>query len=140
MKYISFKKYNWTYIFIIMLLQSTPLTAKEPLCKKVIIQYVDFDILTIADVSCLYFNIAFDKEIQTSTITNNRKIEELIGLLNKLEIDQETKSVDVRMKIRLLYKNTTEEICLDKFNVLRGKNFYKTNASLLQFLKKQVKL
>jgi hypothetical protein len=123
-----------------MLLQSTPLTAKEPLCKKVIIQYVDFDILTIADVSCSYFNIAFDKEIQTSTITNNRKIEELIGLLNKLEIDQETKSVDVRMKIRLLYKNTTEEICLDKFNVLRGKNIYKTNANLLQFLKKQVKL
>ncbi len=138
MKYLSLKKYHWAYILIVLLIQSTTLTAKEALCKKVIIQYVDLDILTISDVSCQYFNIAFDKEIKTLTITNNRKIEELIGLLNNLEIDQETKSLDVRVKVKVLYKKNTEEICLDKFNVIRGKNIYKMNTNLLQFIKKQI--
>jgi hypothetical protein len=138
MKYLSLKKYCCAYLIIILFLDSTILFANKAICEKAIIQYVDLDVLTIADVSCLNFNLTFDKEIQTYTITNNRKIVQLIALLNDLEIDQETKSLDVRIKITLLYDKKTEEICLDKFNVFRGKCFYKMNSNLLLFIKKQI--
>lgn len=64
-----------------MLLQSTNLKAQEPLCEKVIIQYVNFYILTFVAVKCSDFEERFsDKDI---TISNQKEIEELIGLLNK---------------------------------------------------------
>lgn len=119
-----------------MFMQSTSLVAKALNYNKVVLQFVDFDIFTTADVSCTRFNTAFNDEIQTRTITNSQKIKELITLLNKLKIDKKTKSVDVRMKIKLYYNHNVEVICLDKFEILRGGQIYEMDKSLFLFIEK----
>jgi hypothetical protein len=138
MKHLSLKNYYWAYIFIIMLLQSVNLSAKEPVCKKVIIRFVDFDIMTTTNISCSEFDNAFSSEIQNLTISNSREVGKLVGLLRKLKIDEETKNIDVRVEVKLFYiNNVTEEICMDRFNVLRGKDIYKMDTSLFKFIEKQ---
>lgn len=134
MRYLSLKNNKWIYVVIILLAQSAILTAKEPCCKKLLITYVDFDIMSTVDVSCSEFDTAFKGETTSRTISNSQKIKELITLLNKLKIDKKAKSVDVRMKIKLYYKHRVEVICLDKFEVLRGGHIYGMDKSLLQFI------
>jgi hypothetical protein len=134
MKHIFFKKNFLICSLFLIMMQSTSLAAKEPHCKKVVLQYVDFDIFTTADVSCTRFNTAFNDEIQTRTITNGQKIKELIVLLNKLKIDKKAKSVDVRMKIKLYYNHSVEVICLDRFDALKGGQIYEMDKSLFQFI------
>lgn len=136
MKYIFKKKYFWVCSSFLIIMHSTSLVAEEPQYIKVVLQYVDFDIFTTADVSCTRFNTAFNDEIQTLTITNSQKIKELIILLNKLKIDKKAKSVDVRMKIKFYYSHSVEVICLDKFDVLRGGKIYEMDESLFLFIEK----
>ena len=137
MNNLSLKNYYWLYVLIIMLLQSTNLIAKEPICKKVIISFVDFDIMTTANISCSEFDNAFSNEIQNLIISNSREVENFINFLRKLKIDKETKNIDVRVKVKLFYiNNTTEEICMDRFNVLRGNNIFSMDTKLFKFIEK----
>jgi len=136
MRYLSLKNNKWIYIVIILLAQSAILMAKEPCCKKLLITYVDFDIMSTVDVSCSKFDTAFKGETTSRTITNSLKIKELITLLSKLKIDKTVKSVDARMKIKLYYNHSVEVICLDKFEVLRGGHIYGMDKRLLQFIEK----
>lgn len=137
MKYLSLKNYYLVYIFIIMLLYSTNLSAKEPICKRVIISFVDFDIMTTANISCSEFDNAFSNEIQNLIISNSREIGNLVSFLRNLKIDKDTKNIDVRVKVKLFYiNNTTEEICMDRFNVLWGNNIFKMDIKLLKFIEK----
>ena len=137
MKYLSLKNYSWAYVLMVILLQSTNLSAKEPICKKVIIKFVDFDIMTTTSIRCSEFDNAFSNEIHNLIISNSREAGKLIGLLRKLKIDKETKNIDVRVEIKLFYiNNTIEEICMDRFNVLRGNNIYKMDTNLFKFIEK----
>lgn len=127
----------WVYIFILILLQSTNLKAQEPLCEKVIIQYVNFGILSFIGVKCSDFEDAFGDQIKSVTIQKHKEVKKLVKLLNNLKIDNKRKFVDVRLKIKLFYSDYTESICVDWFSVLREEHFYKMTPSLMQFLEKQ---
>ena len=134
MKIQSLKKHIGFYIVLFFLVQSTNVTAKKPCCQKLILSYVEFNIMTPINITCSEFDIAFGDSIKKKQITDRKKINNFIKLLNTLKKDNEIKSLDVRVKVELIYKDYKKEIFMDKFCILINGQIYMMNKNILKFI------
>lgn len=134
MKTVSLKKYIGFYIFIFFLVQSTNVKAKDPCCQKLILSYVEFDIMTPTNISCSEFEVAFGASYKKKQITDRKQIDKFIRLLNGLKKNNSINNLNVRVKVELFYKDYNEEICIDKFYVLLNGQIYTMNKKFLNFI------
>ena len=102
---------------------------------RMVIKYVDLDILTPIDVDCNNFESFFNDEIKVKIITDTLLINEFVTELNRLPSDSITP--DTRITVILSGNSLNERrLCIDKFNTLDGNNNYSSSENILKIIDK----
>ncbi len=99
------------------------------------IKSVNKDISTYTRVDCSRFEESFEQnEMKTRTIRGNRKIDDFITELEKLEMQDRKDGTDTRALITIKYSDHTETICADKFSIYRNGTCYKITEKLKKLI------
>ena len=108
--------------------------------NRMVVKYVDLDILTTVNVSCKDFEYIFKDELNEKEINSRKDIQELVDILKELKIDHDVNQIDVRLKIVLFSPQKNESIYIDRYNVLRNGKLYKINNQLIRQIEKALKV
>lgn len=94
--------------------------------KKIVIKYIDFEIETPFKTDCKDFISAFKNMIQTISISDKEKINELVSVINKLpHATNKMPKPDTRIKIELIYENgEIQDYCIGQFSVTHNGELY----------------
>ncbi len=95
------------------------------------IKWVDFDIETIADVSCDDFENSFKDTYKAKFIFNKADLLQFHSLANNFKPVKNMRSFDTRGSIGLIYGKTTEKYCFTKFGYFYKDGNYYFNKQLL---------
>ena len=103
---------------------------------KIVIDQVDFDIMTFADISCNDFENAFTNMKKQTIITNPKEILLLENYIENLVLvdSSHRKAVDTRAKIFLISHTDTTELCMDRFVTFHNDNYHKTSSKLRSYI------
>jgi len=109
----------------------------DPNISKVEIQYVFLYTTTFINVDCDKFYDYFSDSMDSLTITDKKILSEFEKELSCLKLaDSHYKSPDVRIKMKVFYKNHTEELCLDTFVIERNGKLYLFSDKFKKLLNK----
>ncbi|WP_291152099.1 hypothetical protein [Flavobacterium sp. UBA7680] len=109
--------------------------TKETSINKIVIHSVNLDIDTGSDVSCQDFNLTFGSHVKDKSIEDKSILTELENLLKETKKIKKNKSVDVRRKIVIYYKDkTVDTLCAGRFNILVNNQLLEENTDLLNFV------
>ena len=125
--------------FLIFLISLTKcINEKKQLNSNLIrieITYVDFSTLTFSRVSCNNFEKTFEKVSKKKVITNKKEINKILSYIEDvIKQNKIVSNLDVRFKMRLIYKNGEEKIICGNGNTIKFGNkkyFITKNFSLL---------
>lgn len=82
--------------------------------EKVIIKKVDFSIMTIANVSCEYFDFEFSWQMDTFRFESQEIIEKISSSINRSQKLPPSSGFDIRAKIFLIDNSGKQDsICLE---------------------------
>ena len=101
--------------------------------KSICIQFVNFDLFTIADVECDKFMSSFSKQIKTINITDNSTIEKIKDILLNLRSSNEKSPIDTRAKMQIINSDTIQ-VCIDPFYLEMLGEFYHTPLELIELI------
>jgi hypothetical protein len=104
---------------------------------KIKIISIDFDILTGRDIPCHNFEAPSKGECFAHEITDTTEISKLTEIaLNLIPIDStDYNGVDTRAKMLFYSKGEIKEsVCVGKFTIQKGDNFYKTPQGLVAYI------
>jgi hypothetical protein len=106
---------------------------------KIILKYVDLEIVSLGRVNCDNFELLFNSRIKSTEINNNSDIKMISNKLNCLQIDTTNYLPDVRVKIEISSNNEVKVYCLSKFGLCRDNKSYLLPDKLLKIVKKYMK-
>jgi len=103
--------------------------------RSVTIKWVDFDIETIADVSCAVFDNSFNNgEKKTKFIFNKADLFQFQSLLKEFKPVKRLQSFDVRGSVNFIYSKANDKYCFNKFGYFYKDGNYYFNKLLLIFI------
>jgi hypothetical protein len=109
--------------------------SKERNINNIVVHSVNLNIDTSIDVECKDFELTFNKEIKVYSIKAKSTLSELEILLQKTTKSNESKSLNVRRKIIVFYKNNSiDTLCVDRFNIVINNQMINKNDDLLNFV------
>ncbi len=103
------------------------------------LSYVDLDIMTPISVDCSNFDILFNSQIKTSTISNKSDIDSIVYFINKLKVDTSDYTPDVRVKLELRQQSKSQIYCLSKFSICHNNKSYFLPVNLIKIIEKHLK-
>lgn len=122
-------------VFASLRLNSQTLFTQVHQIDSVLIHYVDFDLMTIADVDCDNFesSLAYEKVMLRDSM-------HIITFRNMfLRNKNKTKHpIDVRCKIYIFTSQEIKIVCLGKYVLQYGDKFYRIDSSFIDRLKKLI--
>ncbi len=108
--------------------------SKETNINKIVIYSVNLNIDTSIAVQCKDFELTFNKEIKVNSTEDKSTLNELETLLQKTTKSNKSKSIDVRRKIIVFYKNNSiDTLCIDRFNIMINNQLINEDRDLLKF-------
>lgn len=119
------------YLFIVIFMSCN---FQTNINKKVVIKYVDYEIMTPFNIGCNNFTSFFGDEVKTIEIMDNTTINKISTLINKLEEDPEKYYPDVRLTIELINDNKIDTLCMSHLGISLNGKAMKFSDELLNFI------
>jgi len=124
-------------IFILFALMLCNCKAQVPCSLK--IKCVDWDILTIAHVSCDNFDQAFKSQEKIIILNNKDDLDSITAILRNLKVDTSNYLPDVRVKMELFINGKISIYGLSKGGICRDSTAYILPKKLVSILDKYLK-
>jgi len=135
------KKINYLLILLLMSValsnchKSHSVSHSKREINKIVINWLDFDLETDIRIDCDQFTIDFDDSNFTTSLSAEKEINFIVGIVRTMKRIDNAYQPDVRGKMRLYHSNNlVDTICFSDI-VLKFKNdSYKTPPELINFL------
>lgn len=122
-------------IFFLLLSCKGVNEANDEGIQKIIIEKVDFSLMTTFTIKCSSFDQAFADESKKVVITEKGQLDRYSSLISKLTPDPEEYMPDVRAKLLLFYEHKVDTLCLSRLGAtLNGKPMI-VNDQLVELVK-----
>ena len=117
---------------------SNNLMAQKTILKSAKIEWESFSTESIYDIGCDQFDYSFLNSKQNETLTNKAQLAKLnlLTAYNLFTPEKKYKSIDVRGKLILAYKNSTIKYCFDQFGHFYYNDKLLNNKNLWAFITK----
>jgi len=123
---------NKSILLLTLFLFCTPVEKYN----KIIVEYVDFEILTPIRIDCNNFNNYFKEDIIIKEIKANDDLIEISTIIKKLESDTTGYKPDIRLKMFLYSDNKIDTLCMSDIGVIFNKKSMFVPDRLLEFVSK----
>jgi hypothetical protein len=132
------KKINKIVVLLFLTLMSFGCNSQD--IKRIDVVFVNPEIETPFRIKCEEFEKFFAKELDSVSIHYDAPIQQFLSELAKLsKADLAKYSLpDTRIKIKLIYEDKTNELCMDRFVISKQNDLYILSESLKTFIYKSI--
>jgi len=123
---------NKSILLLTLFLFCTPVKKYN----KIIVEYVDFEILTPIRIDCKIFNNYFKDDIIRKEVKNKDELIEISQIIQGLQSDTANYSPDIRLKMLLYSDNKMDTLCMSDIGVIFNKKSMLVPDKLLEFVSK----
>jgi len=133
------KKVIYTLIIQSVLLLHNYSYGQSANLNSVTIKWVDFNIETIADVSCDAFDNSFNEgEKKVKFIFNKTDLLQFQTLLNEFKPVKNMRSFDTRGSVNFIYGKNSDKYCFNIFGYFYKDGRYYFNKKLMIFISDKI--
>lgn len=122
-----------------LLLTLFSLSCSSQKIKRIDILFVDQEIETPFRIKCEEFEKFFIDDLDSVSIHDDAQMQQFLNELAKLSMADLTKYslLDTRIKIKLIYEDKINELCIDRFVITKQNDIYILSESLKTFINKR---
>lgn len=123
---------NKSILLLTLFLFCTPVEKYN----KIIVEYVDFEILTPIHIDCNNFNSYFKENMVRKEIKSKDELFEISTIIKKMQSDTAGYKPDIRLKMVLFSDNKIDTLCMSDIGVVFNKESMLVPNKLLEFVQK----